>query len=577
MLRHLLLTLFFSCSISFVFAQIEYQFSFKGEFPRDIEETLRQHTKTVSHIDRPPSSELGLKRRVEEDCDVIKEILKLYGYYSSKVTPEIKQKKNKRYQITFNLYTGPLFKISKLHVKGIEESSFLLAVGSPLNAYDLLQMRQRILKKLHNEGYPFAQGTTPKIKISFQSVTGSVSLLIKPGDRLHFGATTIKGLSEVNRRYIRERLYWKEGEWFNKGAIKRTQQVLENSTLFERVSITYPSFKKEESLPITIEVKESKFKTIGGGLNYSSHKGAGVMAEWQHRNIGGMGNLLTTSGFISTKERHAKITYKHFNFLSNKQTLTTSLEDGKEKTKAYTNLYQSAKIKLYHPFSKYHVNFSYGSELTREKASRSNNENLFVILSFPLQMTWKKTNTLYYPSIGKKLHYTIVPSFNLSEENLQFLLQQMKFNLYFPIVKKGKISGNLSVNIASITGASTQKIAPPNRLYGGSEENLRGYGYMSVSPLEGNKPIGGRSMLIYGFDIHTPIFDKISGGPFFEIGNIFDSTLPKFDQKLLKSTGLTLSYLSAIGPLNVTLAFPMDKRKGLDSSMQLYLTFAKSF
>ena len=146
---------------------------------------------------------------------------------------------------------------------------------------------------------------------------------------------------------LEKKISWKRGEWFSLQKVSDTQKALEKSGLFTHVKITYP--KKAQTvdgneLPISIDLEEGKYRTIGAGLSYSTHKGPGVTAEWQHRNIGSIGNLLTASGFIAEKERHLKVGYKHFNFFKKNQTFNTYIEDGKEKVKAYTNTYQIIKL-----------------------------------------------------------------------------------------------------------------------------------------------------------------------------------------------------------------------------------------
>ena len=570
-------------------AEIQYSVSFKGIHDKNLLETLGSHSQSSILENRPPNSKLALKRRAEEDIPIIKEILNHDGYYKPLVYLELQDEKDK-VKVIFSINKGPLFTLSSFQIKGMPKDFEIteneleaagIQPGSALKTNNFIKIKNTILKNLRNNGYPFSKASPPQIEINIENTSGKISLIVSSGPRLRFGECYIKGNYKVKNTFIREKISWKRGEWFSLQKVSDTQKTLEKSGLFNHVKISYPKIAKkqdEDELPISIDLEEGKFRTIGAGLSYSTHKGPGITAEWQHRNIGSLGNLLTASGFIAEKERHLKVGYKHFNFFKKNQTFNTYIEDGKEKIKAYTNTYQIIKLGIDSPLPEEIIRLQYGLEFTNEKASRSNNDTRFLLISFPISIFLKKTNELFYPSKGERILYSVKPSFDLKDDSIQFMLQQMKFSYYFPLWKKNNISGSFSLQLASLIGQETEKLPPPNRIYAGSEESLRGYSYMTVSPLSSSGiPIGGRSMLIYSFESHIPIIDGISSDLFFEMGNVFDSSWPKWDKKLLKSTGFSLNYHTPVGPLSATLAFPLDKRGNLDKTLQAYLSFAKTF
>ena len=578
--------LIFSSSL---LAEIEYSVSFKGVHDKSLIESLNSHSQSFILKNRPPTSELALKRRAEEDIPIINEILNHNGYYEPTVSLELQPEKDK-IRVIFFINKGPLFTLSSFQIEGLPDGFEIteseldtagIQPGSALKTNNFITIKNILTKKLRNNGYPFSKTSSPQIEINLKNTSGRVTLIVSSGPHLRFGEYSIHGNNKVKNIFIREKISWNRGEWFSLQKVSDTQKALEKSGLFTHVKITYP--KKAHTvdgneLPISIDLEEGKYRTIGAGLSYSTHKGPGVTAEWQHRNIGSVGNLLTASGFIAEKERHLKVGYKHFNFFKKNQTFNTYIEDGKEKVKAYTNTYQIIKLGMDTPLPENIIRLQYGLEFTNEQASRSNNDNRFLLVSLPISIYWKKTNEKFYPSKGERILYSVKPSFDLKDDRIQFMLQQMKLSYYFPIWEKNKISGSFSLQLASLIGQDTEKLPPPNRIYAGSEENLRGYSYMTVSPLSSSgNPVGGRSMLLYSFGSHIPIVDGVSGGLFFEMGNVFNSSWPKLDRKLLKSTGFSLNYHTPAGPLSATLAFPLDKRSNLDKTLQAYLSFAKTF
>ncbi len=115
------------------------------------------------------------------------------------------------------------------------------------------------------------------------------------------------------------------------------------------------------------------------------------------------------------------------------------------------------------------------------------------------------------------------------------------------------------------------------RFYAGSERYLRGYKYYTVSPLDGTTPIGGRSIFVAGIEPRLRLTTRIDWVVFFEIGNVYSTVLPAATQKLLKSVGTGFRYRTPVGPLRFDIAFPLDRRPGIDSAFQIYFSVGHGF
>jgi translocation and assembly module TamA len=132
-------------------------------------------------------------------------------------------------------------------------------------------------------------------------------------------------------------------------------------------------------------------------------------------------------------------------------------------------------------------------------------------------------------------------------------------------------------HIGSIYGSRRYTIPPPERFYAGSECVLRGYKYMTVSPLDReDKPIGGRSIMVYSLETRFRI-QSFGWAFFYEVGNVYEQIVPQFFHKQLQSIGLGFRYFTQVGPLRFDLAFPLNPRKGIDKPFQLYISIGQAF
>jgi translocation and assembly module TamA len=53
--------------------------------------------------------------------------------------------------------------------------------------------------------------------------------------------------------------------------------------------------------------------------------------------------------------------------------------------------------------------------------------------------------------------------------------------------------------------------------------------------------------------------------------------LPDFNQRIFKAVGLGLRYYTGIGPIRVDLAFPIDRIKGNQPPVALYVSLGQAF
>ncbi len=576
----IILTLLFFILCPFILfaeqAALQYEVQWKGVESPNLLKTLKSHSQLLLQKERPLNSNVGLRRRADSDLPTLLHIVRNAGYYEATITYDIQETSDLSTLIlTFRL--GEEYRIASVTVEGAKTATSAL-VGEPAQADTLIEEQKRILTTLHTEGYPFASAEEPKILVDTYQHTVAVSYIIQSGERLHFGEVKTKGLVKVKKEYILKHLAWTDEEWFDSRLITETQRVLERSGLFQSVELLYNAkdISADGKLPITIVVSESKHRSIALGLDYTSHKGLGGLVEWQHRNIWGMGTLLSFNGNLSSKQRQYKLLYRHFDFMEKGQNASVVLEEAIYQVKAYRSHSQKLDVWIDRPLTA-RTQLSIGPILDRLTSSESDNNRLFILLSLSCRIQWNNFKGGILSKKGLSLEYFFHPYIDLNYSTLKFLLQRTTIKYHFPLWKAKRWNAGLRLSIGSILGASNINLPPPKRFYIGSEQSLRGYDYLTVSPLNQDKPIGGRSLIIYSAEIKIPISDNISIGPFFDCGNVYESTVPQFTKHLLKSTGIQGSYDTAVGPLSLTVALPLDRRKGVDSAFQIYVSLGKSF
>jgi translocation and assembly module TamA len=88
--------------------------------------------------------------------------------------------------------------------------------------------------------------------------------------------------------------------------------------------------------------------------------------------------------------------------------------------------------------------------------------------------------------------------------------------------------------------------------------------------------IGGRSLLEASLEARIKITDTIGLVPFVDMGGAFDSAYPDFKERLRYAAGIGLRYYTAVGPIRLDIATPLNPRPG-DSRWGLYIGIGQAF
>ena len=85
-------------------------------------------------------------------------------------------------------------------------------------------------------------------------------------------------------------------------------------------------------------------------------------------------------------------------------------------------------------------------------------------------------------------------------------------------------------------------------------------------------------LLPFSLELRFKITESIGLVPFLDAGTVYLNTIPDFgSQNLYYGTGLGLRYYTAIGPIRLDVATPINWREGVDSRYQIYVSIGQAF
>lgn len=560
-----------------------YQVCFEGVASTEIREVIASVSKLNSDQARPPPTFFTLKKRAESDKKALIEVMHAFGYYDAEVSliywgkfPDI--------TIRVEIETGAQYFFESLVIKDenglpllIDSDEFNIKIGSPVRADVILDTQEQILEELGSCGHPHASIVDRIVTADQESKTVFVEFIVAPGPLAYFGPVSIQGLRRVRHRYIRRRIAWETGALYQPGLIDATNDYIQESGLFSYVMVR-PAEEMDENglLPICIQLEEKKFRHIGAGVSYSTDESAGAMFQWRHDNFSGWGDACALVGEYSEVIKRATALYAMPDFYGRRNDLLFSAELRREDAPGFIEREASLLIRIERRVNDL-FSFNYGARYERLLSTKSDNDTHYNLLSLPVQVRWDTSNRLLNPTCGTTLTYFGTPYKAICNSSIFFFKQEFFAATYQPITRSGNILLALSAQFGSIEGESLFMVPAPKRFYAGSSTSLRGYKYLTVSPLSEKKPIGGRSLMIFMIEPRIRILDKLYFATFYDFGNVYSTPFPRLNEKLLRSFGCGIRYLTPVGPFRLDIGFPIDKRKGIDKSFQIYASIGQSF
>jgi translocation and assembly module TamA len=290
----------------------------------------------------------------------------------------------------------------------------------------------------------------------------------------------------------------------------------------------------------------------------------------------GEGQKLSLRGNVFEKLQQGSLSYTIPDFERKNQNLIWLLDYRHDRIKAFTETAISFSGLIERKINE-HLRLSYGGMYKVLRSERSANNGTFDLIKMPVQLRWSNVDSLLDPTRGLTLQLKAEPSLQIFRPQFAYSIHTFTGTFYHSLTTDKRHIFATKLMMGSIIGASKHEIPPPERFLAGSETTLRGYRYLTVSPLgKDHKVLGGRSLFVYSLELRNRIGKNFGWVIFYDIGNVYKESVPTFKEGVLQSVGLGLRYYTPIGPLKLDVAVPLTKRS-IDHSVEVYFNIGQSF
>lgn len=597
----------------------------------DIEETLK-NTSTLYRLrgDAPPDGE-ALVRRAQSDFAPLIDALWGLGYYNAVLEfniggsilgigdePAAAIRAAEAYRavaavpIQVRVDPGTLFRLRSIEVNDartrqpfppqeLPQNAVKLQPGDPARAADLRAAQARMVDYFRAQSRPLAEAVAIEPVVYHPARAMDVAYSIDPGPIAPIGDITVSGTETVDPAVVRSFIYLEPGDPYSPQVLSDTRKSVGTLQALSSVRIREAeTLDPSGRLPIFVEVTERKPRVIGFSARYSTTDGPALRGYWEHRNLFGGAERLRLESDIFLAPRNDGTRIRSIDDLERsdlggrfrasflKPALGGSRNDllvdgliernrtGGDRFGGYTSRLIDGTAFIRHRFS---GTFSVqaGAQVQRGQTSDVLGQIDYLLVGTPASLTYDSTDRPLDPTRGMRINASVSPYPTFLGSSVGMVVSQADASAYYALDEDARTILAGRIGLGSIVGADLDEVPANFRFFAGGGGSVRGYRYRSLGPTGPfGIVVGGRSLLEASLEARIKITDTIGIVPFIDAGGAFESSYPDFKEKVRLSAGLGLRYYTAIGPIRLDIAAPLDRRRG-DKPLSLYVSIGQAF
>ncbi|MBN3809245.1 outer membrane protein assembly factor BamA [Paraburkholderia sp. Ac-20347] len=537
-------------------------------------------------------NDLYSKEKLTGDLENVRSYYLNHGYLEFNIDStqvSISPDKKDMY-LTIGLHEGEPYKISGIHLAGNllnreTELSKLIKIkpGDTFSAEKLQATTKAIVDKLGEYGYAFATvNALPQIDQAHHTV--ELTLQVDPSRRVYVRRINVVGNTRTRDEVVRREMRQLESSWFDSSRLALSKDRINRLGYFTDVDVTtVPVEGTADQVDVDVKVAEKPTGAITLGAGFSSTDKVVLSAGVSQDNVFGSGTSLSVNVNTAKTYRTLAVTQVDPYF---------TVDGIKRITDVYYRTYQplyystdssfriitaGGDLKFGIPFSEVDtVFFGVGFEQDRldvdsyTPQSYIDYVNQFgrVSNNVPLTIGWSRDarDSALVPSRG---YFTQANAeYGTPAGATQYYKADVQAQYYYSFARGFVLGMNFQAGYGNGLGGKPYPIF--KNYYAGGIGSVRGYEPSSLGPRDKttNDPIGGSKMVVGNIELTFPLpgtgYDRtLRVFTFVDGGNVWGDEGSSIGSNGLRyAYGVGLAWISPIGPLKLSLGFPLTKHEG---------------
>jgi len=485
--------------------------------------------------------------------------------------------------ITINIVEGEKYTVSGVKLAGEtlgldEEFTKMIDVkpGEIYNGERMTAIAKRMTDRLSTLGYAFATAN-PVPEANKEKREVAFTFLIDPGRRAYVRHVNIIGNTHTRDEVIRREIRQFESAWYDADKVRLSRDRVDRLGFFEKVEVETPAVPStQDQIDVNYTVKEKPNGTIQAGAGYSSTEHLVLSGSYTQQNVFGTGHAVGIQ--INTSYATRTIALSHVDpymtedgisrtdelYERNSNLSRLSLATVDVGTKGFSERFGV-------PLTEFDTVFL-GLGVEETDITLSNYSplryidyvNRFGTTAAGLIFTsgWARDNrdNVIAPTRGN--YQRAFLEVGTPALDLKYYKATYQYQHFLPLTSRITLAFNGQAGYGGTYSGATFPIF--KNFYAGGIGSVRGYEAGTLGPRDTNgNPLGGTKEVNGSMEALAPLpgADRsLRALAFLDGGNVWGQGQAVLPSSLRFATGFGVAWISPIGPLKLSLAFPIHRQ-----------------
>lgn len=527
--------------------------------------------------------------KLSGDIEAIRSYYLNRGYINYKINSiqvQLSPDKKSVY-ITINEFEGSQYKIKSAKLAGDSknvpfdelEKLILIQPGKIVDQALVNKTVEGLKTKLGHYGYAFAT-VNPVPEVDEKDKSVAFTFFMDTGKKIYVRQINISGNDKTRDIVIRRELRQTENALYDSSAIQRSKDRLNLLGYFKSTDVTTsPVPGVGDEVDVNIKVDETNTGSINFGVGYAQGQGLLLNGSISQSNLFGSGKSASLSASTSLLNQSISLSFTDPYYRPNGTSLGYDIYDNvyspnQANISPYSTQTIGARIRMGVPVSEFDkINFSAGFENNQINLSSNNVPLRFIqftnqygnsVNAIPVSIGWVRntTDSTLWPTTGAVYNQTADMTAPLVGAQYYRFTSQ---NTWFTPLGSADYVWRSNAQFGTINAYGGSTVPFYQNYFMGGINSLRGYYIGTVGPKDTDgSSLGGTNEVLWTNDILFPMpgikeAHVVRLGVFYDIGSLWGGNSFNLtpQQSLRASYGVGLTWISPMGPIKVTYAFPM--------------------
>ena len=495
-------------------------------------------------------------------------------------SPDVESKGRGRLALTYRIHEGEQYRIGALEFDGVElfdaeelEKQIRLKPANIASRAAIDSAAMTLTRYYGNRGY-IRSRVEPVVVKDPASLKADVLFRVNEGALGHINLIDIRGNEKTRDEVIRRELAVAPSELFHQQKVETSERRLKNLGYFETVDSSYIPAEGTNTYDLTFDVKEKTMGSFLIGAGFSSVDSLVGFAELSHGNFDikrwppvGDGQKMKVRVQAGSERNDLEVSFVEPWFRDRKLALGVDLYQ--RNAGYYSDFYQlltlGGRISLSKPLSPFTrgtlsyslENFDVYDVSTNAPTEIAAEEGVRLKSTVGLSITRDTRDQFFIPTRGNRSSASVEFSGGPLGGDTEIVSFEARSSQFWPLWKDHVL--NVKGELRTVEAYGDGDVPIFDRQFLGGPRSIRGFEYRDVSPrsvdADSDEPVGGKSSYFVSAEYLVPLWSKIRGAVFYDLGAVSPEAFNFFDPAINSSYGFGVRFDLPMFPLRLDYAF----------------------